>query len=79
MVSLWGSRKNQEQGGTDNLAPPPSDGASNSHSQSQDIREPDERTRLLAHTRPHHSNGPYLDPDDPAVCVPLQLKLLSLF
>jgi hypothetical protein len=72
MVSLWGSKNNDEEqlddgsttprGSTEDTRRPPS-----RRSYERREREADERTRLLpAQPRPPHSDG-YLDPDDPAV------------
>ncbi|OBW67017.1 MAG: putative HEAT repeat protein [Aureobasidium pullulans] len=71
MVSLWGSKNDDEQaddgsitprGSTEDSRRPPS-----RRSYERREREADERTRLLpAQPRPPHSDG-YLDPDDPAV------------
>jgi hypothetical protein len=72
MVSLWGSKNNDEEqvddgsttprGSTEDTRRPPS-----RRSYERREREADERSRLLpAQPRPPHSDG-YLDPDDPAV------------
>ncbi|KAI4766646.1 hypothetical protein E4T51_00399 [Aureobasidium sp. EXF-12344] len=72
MVSLWGSKNNDDEqlddgsttprGSTEDTRRPPS-----RRSYERREREADERTRLLPpQPRPPHSDG-YLDPDDPAV------------
>ena len=74
MVSLWGSKNNDEEqlddgsttprGSTEDTRRPPS-----RRSYERREREADERTRLLPpQPRPPHSDG-YLDPDDPAVSL----------
>lgn len=66
MTSLWGSKKNGEQD-------PETNGEAlhdDDMPRQAERREPTERDRLLpANPRPPHADG-YLDPDDPAVCLP---------
>src|SRR6266480_6937041 len=58
MVSLWRSKKANDQDDPDSIQEP------------NEPREPDERTRLLSARHPPPRHGGYLDPDDPAVCSP---------
>ena len=71
MVSLWGSKKSDDEDEAENgsAVPRDSDGDSRPPPSRREYerREADERTRLLpAQPRPPHADG-YLDPDDPAV------------
>jgi hypothetical protein len=63
MVSLWGSKNENE--GNGNTGEPqeegPDHGGESSRNTSSHRREPDERTRLIPR------NEAYLSPDDPAV------------
>ncbi len=63
MVSLWGS-KNDEEVEHENGEAPATDGEESTQRNPRHAggRDPDERTRLL----PPRNDG-YLDPDDPAV------------
>jgi hypothetical protein len=74
MVSLWGSKQNDQEDNADDE----SDTVRGSSTNSQQPRLPDEsneRSRLL----PRREQGPgYLHPDDPAVCVSLDSRLISL-
>lgn len=68
MVSLWGSKKSDEDD-NESVTPRDSDGGSRPPPSRREYerREADERTQLLpSQPRPPHADG-YLDPDDPAV------------
>lgn len=76
MVSLWGSKKDGEENGTEDVAGHGSDGGPSSRPTS--TRDANERTRLLNDGRDHPPPGGrrgdgYLDPDDPAVSLTLLL------
>lgn len=66
MSSLWRTKKDGEANAEDTS----SNAANSSRPTSADLREPDERSRLLPtnNQHPYRSDG-YLDPDDPAVCT----------
>jgi hypothetical protein len=68
MVSLWGSKKADDENEAVTAAPPHDD---------YEREDPDERTRLLP-PRPAapHSDG-YLDPDDPAVSTQAPVHVLK--
>ena len=65
---MWGSKKNTDDGG-DEPAQTEDRPSSRRSYDPYDREEAHERSRLLDHPRPPHSDG-YLDPDDPAVGQP---------
>jgi hypothetical protein len=73
MPSLWGSKKADEEQHPDSLNHDARDSYDGGDRPSSSAREPDERTSLLpSQPRPRRSGG-YLDPDDPAVCIRVDL------
>ena len=68
MVSLWGSKNEEERQENEDTAP----AEHSRQQQSSQGREPDERTRLL----PPRNEG-YLDPSDPAVGFSEQTTFLQ--
>lgn len=69
MVSLWGSKKDEEDETPQNGDHDEAEGSRPTSGRQPDRRDPDERTRLL----PPRNDG-YLDPDDPAVRLLVDLE-----
>ena len=61
MVSLWGSKKDGDDGDDRPQSAAEGDASRSSPPPRQSVEEPDERTRLLP------PRGGFLSPDDPAV------------
>jgi hypothetical protein len=79
MASMWRSRQDDAQtDGDDNNHTTGNDTPTRASRRSYEHHEPNERTRLLQHHPPPTAEG-YLDPDDPAVSLPvLSLSSISL-